>query len=154
MHDIGRMVLYCIARRSKIVNETIYPIQGMWQEIYDKYAETQKKKNIEWKKVLSFMKENFSEKVSLYCAGKVCNLLIDELYKRDMEECVSYIFDSDVKRAGCFFRGYKIVYPTPKKLAEAEKILICSDRYEDEIFCFLEKENTDMGKVVKITELG
>lgn len=156
--DIGRCMLWCIAKRKETTN-IVYPIQEIYskryreKEIYRDSLKKTDKNVIQMEKVIKFFKKNAYKSVTAFCAGDICGRVIDELIKNDMEDYIELIFDSDISKAGTFYRGYQIVYPTVKKLHEAVVILICSDKYEDEIFDMLLDKGLQKHMIYKITEI-
>ena len=79
-------------------------------------------------------------------------MLINELYKNGMENTVTYILDSHISKAGSCYRGYRIFYPSKAKTEETDMILICTTKYEDEIYDFLRKEGVRKEIVYRITD--
>lgn len=140
-------LLFCIAQRKKESKCDVYPIQGMYVEPHKKSVK------IDYNKILSFLQSNKGKKIALYGAGHESGLLINFLYLNDMEKCIDIIFDSDVTKAGNSYRGYSIKYPTKKKLEEVDLIFISTTVYSEDIYNFLKRENADMNKVVKISDL-
>lgn len=56
-------------------------------------------------KILELFRQNSDKNIALYGAGNECNLLINELYKNNMEDLVEYIYDSNIEIAGTKYRG-------------------------------------------------
>lgn len=155
--DIGRCMIWCVAKRKEKVDIT-YPIQAIYSGIYEEKELCRKnlktdKKVIYISKVIKFLEKNIDKSIALFCAGKICGQIINELIKKDMEDYIQVIFDNDISKSGNLYRGYKIVYPTKKKLNEITLILICTDRYEDEIYDSLLNKGIEKQKLYKITEL-
>lgn len=106
---------------------------------------------IQYTDILDLLRQKKGKKVALYGAGYECNLLINELFKNNMENIVELIFDTDINRAGTKCRGYDIFYPTKQKLDDVDFIFITSSRYAEEINEFLLKQNIEKLEICKIT---
>lgn len=141
----------CIAQRLK-AHEVKVPIQGMYDELYEGLKKTEKKVNINQEKIVHYLK-NTNKKIALFGCGYICDILLDELYKYDLEGYVDVIFDSNTRRAGEIHRGYKVVYPTEMKLRKQCDFLITSIDYEDEIERLLINKGVDMSRIKKISEI-
>lgn len=152
--------LWCIAQKKQI-KEIRYPIQNMYIQL-DKIAkqkkegEAKERRRICWENVVAFIKENENSKVALFCAGNISRLLIERLYMSDLEETIKVIFDNDISKAGISFEGregYTIAYPTKRKLALYDKIVICSDIYDGEVYDMLRDMGIEENRLYKITEI-
>ncbi len=144
--NVGNCLLWCVARKRKQAGQE-YPIQSVYTKI-----ESNKHNIVCLDKVIDWFKYNTTKRIGLFCAGKICNSVIDGLFLEDMEDYIQLIFDNDISKAGSRHRGLKIVYPTRKKLDMVDLILICSERYEMEIYKELIEQGIKTENIHKITE--
>ncbi len=128
-----RIILMCFAERQEDREVVRYPIQGFYQDIY---GNDQKRNiplgSIDIEKYVQAIIDNPGKK-ALYGCGHVCDILLDGLYKINKEAAIDVIFDSDVRKAGTIYRGYRLSYPTVEKLSCYDKIYISSTEHEGEI---------------------
>ena len=152
MNDVsekGEALLRCIAQKKRKVENTC-PIQGAVMRLHEETLN-----NIPSSKIFHFKEilEMFGKirgGIALFGAGSDCNLLLNELYKNNMENVVECVFDKDINRAGSKYRGYDVFYPTKQKLEKAKAIFISSTRYAEEIYSYLAELN--MKQIYKITD--
>lgn len=146
----GGALLHCLAKKTKECNNgIIVPKQGTYVKLHDLSEQL----ILDYRRMVKTLTEFGS--VSFWGAGYECNLLINELYRNGLENLVAQIFDSDVERAGSYFRGYKISYPTVKRILRQEKpILITSTKYVEEIYMLLQQMwgEKNSNKILKITD--
>lgn len=148
INEIECVLLLCIAK--KFINKNrMYPIQGMYRKTYTVHSE---RRILCYKDILEFFKANSDMKIALYGSGSVSNLLVNELYKKDMEDMIECIIESDISKAGTQYRGYKVIYPTKLKTDKLDIILICTTKYEDEIYELLIRKGVEEEKIFRITE--
>lgn len=148
INEVECALLMCIAQK-KDSKDALYPIQGMYRRIYSK---SNGKHDICYHDIFELLKGNSDKKIAIYGAGHISNLLIDELYKSDMESVVDYIIESDISKSGTYHRGYKVFYPTKLKLGELDMILICTTKYEDDIYDLLLEKGVEKRVVYRITD--
>ena len=153
IYEVGRKMVWCVARK-KEVKGTIYPIKS----VYDKNKLTSYKNNaetpsitIDFEKIILHIKKAVGKKIILFASGQICNLVINELYKNNLQDAVVYILDNDVNKAGTNFRGYQVLYPNSKTLV-ADEIIVCSIKYCDEIYMDLINKHGQIANIHKITE--
>lgn len=142
IQEICGILLWCIAERKTYTSSYEYPMQGEYESFYMEFQQESKRiaaKTGPRENAINFLKANRDKRIALYCTGGVCNLLLDELYKNDMDHMVQYLFNSNPSRAGTVQRGYTIYYPTKSKLDAVDMILICLDKYDDKIYSLLKK---------------
>ncbi len=148
INEVECILLLCIARKYDS-RDVSYPIQGMYRKMY---AAGMEKHEICYGDLFDLLKGNSGKKIALYGTGNISNMLINELYKNGMENTVTYILDSHISKAGSCYRGYRIFYPSKAKTEETDMILICTTKYEDEIYDFLRKEGVRKEIVYRITD--
>lgn len=153
MYKIGykTALVCCIAEKMKPTDSSIYPVQGIYLEEYEKHE----KSNKNWKtSAVEFLKSQSEKQIAFYSKGDYCDQLLNELFKNNLEGCVKCIFDSNPQLAGTIYRGYPVLYPTKEKLDRADIILIANLRYEDEIYSILSQFGTGItDKVYKISQM-
>lgn len=111
-----------------------------------------KSRSINYAKILEFFRQNSDKNITLYGAGEECNLLLNELYKNNMEVLVNHIYDSNIERAGTKYRGYDILYPTKQKLKDVDIVFISSTKYAKDIHSFLLDQDVKKEKIYIITD--
>lgn len=154
VHEIGRMMLWCMARKVN-KKEIIYPIQGIYDIKRRKtlYRNIEKEMGkIDLDSLLNHIKECKEKKIALFGAGHICKTVIDELYRKELQNKVAYILDNDINKNGIEFKGYKVLCPTEDNLSYVEEIIICSTRFCDEVYEDLKKEYGNSEKYLRITE--
>lgn len=144
--EIECILLICVVQKCES-KKSYYPIQGMYEKIG---SIGDMKKYICFQDIFKLFETN--KKIVLYGTGHISDLLINELYKADMEDVVNCIMDSDVSKAGTYYRGYKVVYPTQSKIDSADKIFICTTKYEEEIYLSLIQKGIRKEKIYRITD--
>lgn len=107
---------------------------------------------INYANILDLFRQNNGKKIVLYGAGHECDLLINALYKNNMEDCVKFIFDSNIEKAGTNYRGYKILFPTKQKIENTDIIFISSIRYAEDINIYLSEYGAKKESIYKITD--
>ncbi len=150
VEDIGNVQIWCTVKKIGDKNcSDEYPIQKAYakSEVVDVY----RPKTVDFAKIEKIVKSNSKKVVALYGAGKICEEIIEHLYINDLEDKIDYLFDSNIKRAGEFFRGYRILFPSLTKLNKADVIIICTNRYEEEIRDDLVKLGVDVGCIYSCT---
>lgn len=147
--SMENILIWCIAQRNT-VEDFVYPIQGVYDSINVKTEKTVKA--VDYEKALKIICENSGKRIVLYGAGDICNRLINCLYQYDMENSVEFIFDSNIEKSGTQIRGYRVVYPTKKKLDDSDIILVCTNKYEDEVVADLKTRGVVEQKIKKITK--
>ena len=141
----GRINLCCCCEKKKDAKiRNRIPIQGVYEATYESH---QKQLMFDFDRILEIFRE--TNNIAIYGAGNDCNLIIDELYKHNLEGKVKTIFDSNIRRSGDLLRGYKICYPTMEKLQAFDKIFISSRKYGEEIQKELEDKGIDREKIFK-----
>ncbi len=152
MNDVsgdGEALLRCIAQKRRNVENTC-PIQGAVMRLHENTLNNiSRGKIFHFKDILELF-GRIGGGIALFGAGSDCNLLLNELYKNDMENLVAYIFDKDINRAGSKYRGYDIFYPTKLKLEKTKAVFISSTRFAEEIYAYLTELNVK--SVYKITD--
>ena len=132
-NEVGRVLLWCIAQKKKTETMKI-PMQGLYRRLYSEKKEIYINENdLEYSKIVKCVQSRENKKVALFCQGYVCNLVIDELYKQDLEKKIIGIYDNDIRKAGTVYRSFPVLNPSEKKLSEVDVIIICSIKYETEI---------------------
>ena len=154
--DVGRVLLWCVARKTIHTKQKIeIPQQGlyvrMWEHEQKKAAETMKK-NYDYSKITDFIQEHKSKKIALFCKSLLCDNLLDEIIKNDMEQSIIGIFDNDIRYAGQIHRSYPVLFPSIKKLENIDIVIICSIIHADVITEQLEHviKGKDIIKVLDI----
>lgn len=149
-NDVERVRIKCLAK--KIMEKDFgCPIQGFYQELYEKNEKTIYKLDSLNKFIDAVRTE---KRISFYGCGKNCNRLFNELYMNDLWDAVDCVFDSDVNRAGTLFRGKIIQYPTKANLSKTDsKILISSLVYEEDILDILVERGVEPNRVIKLSNL-
>lgn len=147
INEVECVLLLCIAKKCANKNN-YYPIQGLYRKIYSTCSE---KRILCYQEIFDLFKASTDKKIALYGSGNIANLLINKLYQNDMEDMVEYIIESDILKAGTQFRGYKVIYPTKLKMDKVDVILICTTKYEDDIYDFLIRMGIKKEKVYRIT---
>lgn len=147
----GGALLHCLARKTiEYSDSVVVPKQG----IYVKLHNPNKELALDYNRIVQTLTELGG--ACFWGAGYECNFLINELCKNGREELVTQIFDSNAERAGSYFRGYKICYPTAERvLRQAKPILITSSKYVKEIYSLLQQmlgEENNSNKILKITD--
>lgn len=159
LDEVGHVYIWSVARKKETVPFNC-PAQDMYCELEQR---TEHKKN-ERKKcereyvvdvgcLKGFFERNRQKGVAIIPAGNVCERVISCLYKNDQEDIIRIIFDNNIEKSGETIKGCKIVYPTEKKLREAEIILVCSELYEAEIYQDLIDRGVPNKKLFKLSEL-
>ncbi len=155
----GHTYIWCIAKRTEI-KECNYPIQGMYQSRYKmdediKSEANENKRTITDDDIKEYVERDIAQEpengISIFCTGDVANRIADEIYKHGYEDRVCCIYDSNVKKAGISFRSLGCVkYPTRERLCGGGDILICTDKYEDEVEAFLLDNGVGKERIKKI----
>lgn len=150
-NEVGRVLLWCIAEKKR--TETIkIPMQGLYRRIYSEKNEIYLNENdMEYGRLVKYIQSLGNKKVALFCQGYVCDLVIDELYKHDLESQIIGIFDNDIRKAGTVYRSFGVLNPSENKLSETDVIIICSIKYENEIKKQL--KCLYLGEVVCVSEI-
>ena len=145
-------MVVCIAQKLLSEQTIKYPIQGRYQAVYNNGACHKIPLNsIYFDSAAKAVKE-FQGKQALYGCGVAGNLLLNELHKIDGEKSILAVFDGDASKAGKNHRGLLVVYPTEEKLAEFDRIVICSADYEGEIESAVLKKGVSPKKILKLSE--
>lgn len=144
IHEIECMLLICVAKKCTS-KSCCYPTQGMYKKIDSACG-----KKICYQDIFKLFKTD--KRIVLYGTGHISDLLINELYKADMEEAVDCVMDSETLKAGTYHRGYKVVYPTISKLDNADIIFICTTKYEEEIYSSLIHKGIGKERLYRITD--
>lgn len=147
-----------IITQKKHSEEIIYPIISCYAKRYvgeaednsHKTSKVRLKLKYDMSKVIQFIKNR--ENISLYCAGHVCEMLLKELYEKSFETCISEIFDSDVSKIGAGIMGKKINYLNSNTYTLNEDILICSEKYSEEVYKELCMKGISKEKIYKISD--
>lgn len=147
INEVECILLLCVAQKSDS-KDASYPLQGMYKKIYSACIE---KNDIRFEDVFELLRGNSNKKIALYGAGNISGLVINELYKIGMENMIAYILDSNVLKSGTCYRGYQTFYPSKSRVDKTDMIIICTTKYEDEIYKFLLKEGAESKKIYRIT---
>lgn len=141
----------CIARK-KIVQKLEYPIQGRYAEAYMTKQSNITSLTLNKSKVKEYLK-NCHGKIALFGCGYMCDAFMDEVYRNDRENKIDFIFDSNIRKAGMVYRGFKIFYPVESKLCQVKDIMITSTRYEKDIKDFLIDKGIEEDRIKMIRDL-
>lgn len=153
-NEIGRIMLWCVAQKKEI-KEEIYPIQ-LEYDISRKQAlkeNTEVEKGvIDFEKLMLHIETNKNKKIALFGSGYICNLIINQLYKYDLQESIQFILDNNVEKAGNQLRGYIVLCPTEKRISMVDEIIICSTKYCEQIYANLREHYANAVECIKITD--
>lgn len=141
----------CFAQK-KTTQKLEYPIQERYAEAYLNKQSNIKSLTLNKNKVKEYLKD-CHDKIALFGCGYMCDVFIDEVYKNDRENKIDYIFDSNVRKAGMVYRGFKIFYPVETKLCRVKEFLITSSRYEKDIKDFLMDKGIEENRIKMISDL-
>ncbi len=136
--------------------ELIYPIVSGYAKKYKGEKEDtsrrtgKKREKYDIGKVVDFIRDK--EKVCLYCAGDVCEAILKELYKNNLEGRIDKIFDSDLKKIGGRIMDKKISYMNNNTLAENDEIIVCSEKYAEEVYTQICQKGVKANKVYRLTD--
>lgn len=129
-----RAIVRCLAEKIQEGDSKIYPLQGIFQSLYAKRLPS------DWvDSVVDFLKESPTKRIALYGKSDECDKLINRLYETDIENRIECIFSGHSQKAGTSYRGYRVLYPTKKKLDAIDIIMITNQKHEDEILTLLSK---------------
>jgi hypothetical protein len=151
--NVEKALLVCFAEREKNNNESQYPLQGFYRNIYgESENHSVSVSSINFEKAAWEIKNEQGRK-ALYGCGYVCERLFDELYRIGGEDFVNVIFDSNVAKVGMCYRGVKVAYPVPEKIQSYDKIYICSADYEGDIEKTLLESGVKKENIIKLSKM-
>lgn len=151
LKNMGNAMIWCIAKRRENM-DFLYPTQKIYTEISKKNCKKIMYSTLDLVKLEKILVENKGKELALYGGGYIADKVIDFLYQNDYEQWIKCIFDINIKKAGTSIRGYKIYYPTRKKLLEFDQFIICSNRYEKDMYDFLVNQGINKKNIRLITE--
>ncbi len=157
LDEVGHVYIWAVARKEK-TTEISYPLQGMYQDFRENASQYNSRDKVEvlydFEKIVAFFDENSSKKIGIIPAGRDCEDAIKRMYMKDLEDRIYRVFDNAIDKVGTVIRGgFKVFYPTKKKLEELDLMLICSRNYEDEIYKNLKELDISEEKLVKCSKL-
>lgn len=145
----GGVLLQCLAHKLDDMEQTCEPIQSVYKN------DLWKKKPLQTfneEKLISNIKECCGT-VYMYGAGYWCNRIINILIMNNCYDAVAGIFDSDVNKAEKLIRGKKVLYPSVKTLRAAERIVVSSYEYEDEIYNRIISSGVKKSQIIRLSDL-
>lgn len=151
--DCEAVLLLCLAQKKSNVKNAC-PVQQACRKLYEPKETKERvirRSVINYVDIFELFRQK-NKKIALYGGGYECNLLLNELFKNNMEDIVQLIFDTDSNRAGTKYRGYDIYYPTKQKLRNVDIIFIASTKYAEMIYSFLLEQDVEEIEIYKITD--
>lgn len=155
MMRAGRLLLFVTAEKRETGSGhrgEYAPIQSLFETMYadmerkgggsqSDSSSGPKSKPFDMEAAMRWIGEN--KRVLLYCAGNVGKRVMQETYRRGNHDRIACIMDKDAEKIGENCCGLPIQYPTENLFSREGKILICSDRYDEEAYQQLTEQFPD-----------